>query len=132
MRTTLQTVPESLPADHVTNSAAAAAVATVPEVKSHHTTTNSVALKTRSSSSAAKVSDRRSLGNDGFFIISYDFIAVAISFGDNRFVNRWILVAPVVKLVQFLRTADDYFGMRIVTVLLYCDCSAIWRFYRRW
>lgn len=53
--TTLQTVPESLPADHVTNSVASAPAPAVPETKTHHSTTSSTALKTRSSSSAAKV-----------------------------------------------------------------------------
>ena len=59
MRSTLQTVPESLPADHVTNSAASAATPVVAvETKTHHsTTTTPAAIKTRSSSSAAKVSD---------------------------------------------------------------------------
>lgn len=36
MRTTLQTVPESLPADHVTNAAAVPSTSTgVPEIRTH-------------------------------------------------------------------------------------------------
>lgn len=57
MRTTLQTVPESLPADHVTNAGAAGAGGAVTgsgtqtEVKSHSHTTASAGVKTRQSSS---------------------------------------------------------------------------------
>lgn len=58
MRTTLQTVPESLPADHVTNAGAGAGTGgpvqgsgTQTEVKSHSHTTASAGVKTRQSSS---------------------------------------------------------------------------------
>lgn len=54
MRTTLQTVPESLPADHVTNTPSTSSSTTpqqttgTAEIK-NHTHTNTSALKTRSS-----------------------------------------------------------------------------------
>lgn len=57
MRTTLQTVPESLPADHVTNAGGAGAGGAVQgsgtqtEVKSHSHTSASAGVKTRQSSS---------------------------------------------------------------------------------
>lgn len=56
MRTTLQTVPESLPADHVTNAGAGTGgpvqgSGTQTEVKSHSHTTASAGVKTRQSSS---------------------------------------------------------------------------------
>lgn len=58
MRTTLQTVPESLPADHVTNSSGTTATPAAPAenttTKSSHSHTNASSVKTRSSS--AKVS----------------------------------------------------------------------------
>lgn len=59
MRTTLQTVPESLPADHITNSAGTTATTTAPTetttTKSSHLHTNA-SLKTRTSST--KVSEQ--------------------------------------------------------------------------
>lgn len=56
MRTTLQTVPESLPADHVTNAGTGTGGAgvqgsTQTEVKSHSHTTASAGVKNRQSSS---------------------------------------------------------------------------------
>lgn len=61
MRTTLQTVPESLPADHVTNAGTGGTVGgagtgvqgsqTQTEVKSHSHTTASAGVKNRQSSS---------------------------------------------------------------------------------
>lgn len=58
MRTTLQTVPESLPADHVTNASGTTTTATAPtettSKSSSHSHSNASSLKTRSSS--AKVS----------------------------------------------------------------------------
>lgn len=62
MRTTLQTVPESLPADHVTNASGTTATTTVPTettTKSSHSHSNASSLKTRSSS--AKVCSAFSL-----------------------------------------------------------------------
>lgn len=49
MRTTLQTVPESLPADHVTNSTSTTTSSTPAETTKTHTHTNSAAIKTRTS-----------------------------------------------------------------------------------
>lgn len=53
MRSTLQTVPESLPADHITNSSGTTATTTIPTdtttTKSSHSHTNT-SLKQRSSS----------------------------------------------------------------------------------
>lgn len=51
MRTTLQTVPESLPADHVTNAVAPVQGTTQTESKSHSHATAAAAVKNRSSSS---------------------------------------------------------------------------------
>lgn len=60
MRTTLQTVPESLPADHVTNaSGTTASTPTAPTESKPHIHTNPSTIKTRheTRSSSTKVSE---------------------------------------------------------------------------
>lgn len=56
MRTTLQTVPESLPADHVTNSTSTTTSSTPAEATKTHTHTNSAAIKTRTSTTKVSFS----------------------------------------------------------------------------
>lgn len=99
MRTTLQTVPESLPADHVTNSTSTTTSSTPAEATKTHTHTNSAAIKTRTSTTKVSFSvliakKKKKKFNQKFVTLFFLFVVVytKIPCSNNKINKKYIFL----------------------------------------